>query len=65
MRRGDVLVKMMVVRVWLKVRRGTLEDAKGVLHHGPVGSVIGETMFGGSTEGKRPVVDRSETASLD
>ena len=46
-------------------RRETLEDAKGVLHHGPVGSVIGEKMVGGIAEGKRPVVDRSDTASLD
>ena len=49
-------------------RRGTLEDAKGVLHHGPgVAGGLGEKDDEGKGEGgvTRPGIDRSETASLD
>lgn len=49
-------------------RRGTLEDAKGVLYHGPgvVGGVGGKKGEGNGREGlERPAVDRSDTASLD
>lgn len=50
-------------------RRGTLEDAKGVLHHGPgVVGGLGEKK-GEGEEGEvgamRPGIDRSDTASLD
>ena len=47
-------------------RRGTLEDAKGVLHHGPgvVGGIGGKKGVG-ADGAMRPVVDRSDTASLD
>lgn len=46
-------------------RRGTLEDAKGVLHHGPgVVGGIGEK-DGQGKGGQRPGIDRSDTASLD
>lgn len=38
-------------------RRGTLEDAQGVLHHGPKEAR--------NAESKRPQIDRAETASLD
>jgi len=38
-------------------RRGTLEDAQGFLHLGP--------KTAGNAEGKRPELDRAETASLD
>lgn len=49
-------------------RRGTLEDAKGVLHHGPgvVGGIGEKQGEGKGEEGvMRPGVDRSDTASLD
>ena len=49
-------------------RRGTLEDAKGVLHHGPgVAGGIGEKKGGDEGEEgvRRPAIDRSDTASLD
>lgn len=52
-------------------RRGTLEDAKGVLHHGPgvVGGIGEKQKKEGREEGKRgvvkPGIDRSDTASLD
>lgn len=53
-------------------RRGTLEDAKGVLHHGPgvVGGIGekkggGEEGKGGDGVGVKPGIDRSDTASLD
>lgn len=59
-------------------RRGTLEDAKGVLYHGAgVGGGIGEKKMGkggAGGEGKgeddsvgvgKPKIDRSDTASLD
>lgn len=50
-------------------RRGTLEDAKGVLHHGPgVIGGIGEKESEGKGEQKaatKPGIDRSDTASLD
>lgn len=49
-------------------RRGTLEDAKGVLHHGPgVVGGLGEKKGEGKGENGviRPGVDRSDTASLD
>ena len=46
-------------------RRGTLEDAKGVLHHGPgVVGGIGEKK-GEGNGAERPGIDRSDTASLD
>lgn len=38
-------------------RRGTLEDAQGVLHHGHLGRK--------DAKGERPELDRAETASLD
>ena len=45
-------------------RRGTLEDAKGVLHHGPgVVGGLGEKKKDGWV--RRPAIDRSDTASLD
>ena len=55
-------------------RRGTLEDAKGVLHHGPgVVGGIGEKKGGGEGGGGKggdgvhvkPGIDRSDTVSLD
>lgn len=51
-------------------RRGTLEDAKGVLHHGPgviggIGEKKGEGKGEGEEEVTRPGIDRSDTASLD
>ena len=45
-------------------RRRTLEDAEGVLHYGFVGN--GDNGNGSAdAEGKRPVLDRVDTASLD
>lgn len=51
-------------------RRGTLEDAKGVLHHGPgvvggIGEKKGEAGKGEDGRVMRPGIDRSDTASLD
>lgn len=49
-------------------RRGTLEDAKGVLHHGPgvIGGIGEKKGEGKGEEGvTRPGIDRSDTASLD
>ena len=49
-------------------RRGTLEDAKGVLYHGPgVVGGLGEKTGEGKRENgvARPGMDRSDTASLD
>lgn len=47
-------------------RRGTLEDAKGVLHHGPgVVGGLGEKKKDKEGEVRRLGVDRSDTASLD
>ena len=47
-------------------RRGTLEDAKGVLHHG-LGVVggLGEKRDARRVMRMRPEIDRSDTASLD
>ncbi|KAL2044698.1 hypothetical protein N7G274_002472 [Stereocaulon virgatum] len=44
-------------------RRGTLEDAKGVLHYGFVDSR--DKGNGSAADGKRPVVDRVDTANPD
>ena len=47
-------------------RRRTLEDTKGVLHYGVVGSGEKEEKGNKSAaDGKRPVIDRVDTASLD
>lgn len=49
-------------------RRGTLADAKGVLHHGPgVIGGLGEKKGKGEEEdgARKPGIDRSDTASLD
>jgi hypothetical protein len=48
-----------------KGRRGTLEDARGVLHHGPTGSGDMKVDGDGNVEAKRLKVDRADTASLD
>ena len=52
----------------IEERRGTLEDARGVLHHGPgiIGG-LGKKKKEGGDRGSvtRPVIDRSDTASLD
>ena len=49
----------------IEERRGTLEDARGVLHHGPgiIGGLGKKKEDRGSVT--RPVIDRSDTASLD
>jgi len=46
-------------------RRGTLEDARGVLHHGLAKDQNKTRDDNGNAEGKRPLADRIDTASLD
>ena len=49
----------------IEARRGTLEDARGVLHHGPVVSKEAEKAGVNEEVVKRPELDRADTASLD
>ncbi len=58
---GNELARNVVSPV--EERRGTLEDAKGVLHHGP--GVVGGLGEKDDKGVERPRVDRSDTASLD
>lgn len=46
-------------------KRGTLEDTKGVLHDSPTEGGRPQFNGNGNAEGKRPLADRSDTASLD
>ena len=51
----------------IEERRGTLEDARGVLHHGPgiIGGLGKKKKVEDGGVVARPVIDRSDTASLD